>query len=552
MKPENIWVDFLFPTPEHPFYQAKVSFTLEGDELYQVKKVHVNGVRVRDFSTYHNAASLSGFMVKGGGLNEVVIRCDWKASEEYVLELSGSSEDGKKSLSLKARATAPNHGGYWDPAWQYFAGIVCTETAGLDRVKEPVHTSLAVYGERIQDPERELRLVYIDHVSGEHREIPCQVSEVNRYTIDGLEHLKETDEFFDVRYRSTTTFQVAFLADVPAGTSQVYLAFYGNPEAPVPAYKSTLTVAEIGLGITVENKFYKALMAPTSGAIDEIHMKMGVNRKFYHHLETNGALHWNPGLYAPPKMWLHASDWDPPAHYELHQGPVFVSTKRSGPFPHYEEETDVSITYWFYEGVPWIRMSSKIEVKKDIAVKALRNGELVMDRKLVKEFAWRKPDGTAGTMPIESGPRHPQHAKVLPYDTPWACLFDRESRSGLGMITSKMANFRLDGGNNKRCRNYCYLQWGPWVYYARPLVYTFATNNPGKLIHVPAGNIYYEEMAFVPLTIDPVKEDFQALERLYMELDHPLDVQIVEDTDPGAPEGWMPPVLVGEFEEMED
>ena len=30
-----------------------------------------------------------------------------------------------------------------------------------------------------------------------------------------------------------------------------------------------------------------------------------------------------------------------------------------------------------------------------------------------------------------------------------------------------------------------------------------------------------------------------------------MDVQVVEDTDERAPEGWVPPVLVSEFEEMD-
>ena len=48
---------------------------------------------------------------------------------------------------------------------------------------------------------------------------------------------------------------------------------------------------------------------------------------------------------------------------------------------------------------------------------------------------------------------------------------------------------------------------------------------------MPAGNHYYEEMAFVPLRIDPRREDFRELEMLYQRLSHPLDVQVVEDTD---------------------
>lgn len=33
---------------------------------------------------------------------------------------------------------------------------------------------------------------------------------------------------------------------------------------------------------------------------------------------------------------------------------------------------------------------------------------------------------------------------------------------------------------------------------------------------------------------------------------HPLDIQVVLDTDERVPEEWVPPILVEEFEEMED
>ena len=535
----NVELNCGFPTPQNPFYNLKVTFNLEQGLRYQIKQVRINGERVRDFITYHNHSFKKDCWVEGGGLSEVVIRWDWKCGEEIAVDIEGERPDGNDNLSINFRRQAPLYNGYWDPLWKYYASIVCTETAGIPRVDEPVHVSLALYSDRILNPEKELRIVSVDPCSGVHTEIPSQVYEVSRYTCE------EPGE----RYQPTTTFEVAFFTDLPADSSRIYLAFYGNSEAADPQYTGSLRVEGEGLGLTMENQFYKVLLAKSSGVIDEIHMKMGVNQKFAHHLETNGALHWNPGIYAPPRQWLHASDWNPPQNHTFTYGPIFAMTKLSGPLDHYPE-SHISITYRFYEKLPWILMSSRIEIKRDLAVKALRNGEIVLNRELVDEFAWRKPDGNADSMVIEEGPRHPAHAKVLPYDTPWVCFFNRKHQCGLGMVTAKLANFRKDGGLCKTFNRYSYLQWGPWVYYARPLVYTFASNNPGRLVNVPAGNIYYEEMAFVPIKIKPENENFQELERLHTQLSHPIDIRLVEDTDPRAPEGWMPPVLVEEFEEM--
>jgi hypothetical protein len=530
-----------FPTPRHPFYHIRLSFSLEGDGRRVIKLVKVNGRRVRDFLPYHDFVFQTDQILRSGGHGELVVRWDWKAGERSVVEVSGEGPREKEAFTLRANVEAPGYGGYWDPAWKHYASLICTENAGLDRAAEPVHAGLAVYGDRITDPQAEVRLVAVDPDTGEHIPVACQVYEVSRYTADGMPIGEE--------YQPTATFQIAFFADVPAGESRVYLVFYGNPKAGAPVYPSALSVSGEKLGMTVENPYYKTLLSPKSGAIEEIHIKMGVDRKLEHHLETNGALHWNPCFYCPPKPWLHASDWDPPPDYSSLAGPVFFATRRSGHVDPYKEESHMAVTYRFYERTPWISVTTKLEVRKDIATKALRNGEFVLDRKLVDEFAWRRPDGSAGTMMIMDGPRHPRHAKVLPADTPWACLFNRKGRYGLGMVTAKLADFKADGGLAKTCNRYSYLQWGPWVYYARPLVYTFASNNPARLVPVPAGNVYYEEMAVLPLRIRP-EEDFQELEVLYWKLTNPLDVQLMEDTDPRAPEGWVPPVLVKAFEEM--
>jgi hypothetical protein len=533
-----------FPTPRHPYYHIRLAFSPEGNGRCAVTLVKVNGVKVRDYETWHNHRVMKDAQLECGGHEELFLRWDWKAGEEASVEVQGDGPAGGRPLALKARVTAPAYGGYWNSAWKYYASFVCRETAGIDRRDEPIHINMVVYADRIQDPERELRVVAVDSVSGSHREVPCQVHEVRHYRAEGVTIGDE--------YQPSTTFQLAFFADVPADSTVVYLAFYGNPKAGLAAYADGLSVSGSGVGLTIDNPYYTVTLSPKSGAIDDIHMKMGVDAHFYHRIETNGSLQWNPCFYAPPKPWLHASDWDPPpAHSDL-RGPVFVSTQRSGHVEPYNDESHMSVTYRFYARTPWIFFSTKLEVRKDIAAKALRNGEIVLDRKLVDEFAWRQPDGSVGTMVITDGPKHPRHAKVLPAETPWTCLFNRKGGYGLGMVTSKLADFRADGGLAKYFNRYRYLQWSKWVYTCRPLVYTFSTMNQARLVPVTAGNTYYEEMALLPMRIDPDRDNFEDLELLHATMTNPLDVQVVEDTDPRAPEGWVSPVLVKEFDEFDE
>ena len=79
---------------------------------------------------------------------------------------------------------------------------------------------------------------------------------------------------------------------------------------------------------------------------------------------------------------------------------------------------------------------------------------------------------------------------------------------------------------------------------------TFISSGPARLVPVPAGNMYYEKMAFVPVELEDEKAGFRLLDQLNLQLKNPLSVSIVEDIDQRAPKRWVAPVLVEEFEEM--
>jgi hypothetical protein len=105
-----------------------------------------------------------------------------------------------------------------------------------------------------------------------------------------------------------------------------------------------------------------------------------------------------------------------------------------------------------------------------------------------------------------------------------------------------------------RWEPYFYMHWGPWAYCARPLVYTFATPNPQRLIRVPASSSYYERVAIYPCRLGTTDKDrFVPVEQVYQRLARPLSTSVTAfDIDARVAEEWVPPILVSEFEEMED
>ncbi len=215
-----------FPTPQHPYYHIRLMFTIEGTARYQIKLVKVNGVRVRDFAPYHNSRFMKDSELEGGGHSELVLRWDWKAGEESSVEVAADGPTGTQPLALTARIAAPAYGGYWDPAWKYYAGFVCRETAGIDRTTSRSIRTWRSTADRVQDPERELRVVAVDPA----------VRRASRGSLPGPRGapLHGGRAAGRGRVPARTTFQLAFFADVPADSARVYLAFYGNPKAKAP------------------------------------------------------------------------------------------------------------------------------------------------------------------------------------------------------------------------------------------------------------------------------------------------------------------------------
>jgi hypothetical protein len=528
------------PTPEHPCYHLKLRLDPGTSSELTVRQVRADGQRVRDFWVYNDGRYEQKNSFHASEEGTLILRLDWANGSVHHVEVD-LEDEASRSSTLSSESRAPDWGGYWNPSWRYYGSTVIQEHAGMTRQGEPVHLLLGVYADRVTDPEREVRVVAIDPASGVPEEVPCQVYGVSTWD-------KRTDE----HCQPTTTLEVAFFADVPASTAKVYLIFYGNPDAPRPTYPTDLSISGQGLGLTVDNSHYQIRLHPKSGAIDEVHLKQGLNVVFDHHLETNGALHWNPGVYAPPRTWIHASDWDPPAHYTTLSGPIFFTTRRWGPFPDYPE-VECSISYTFYANQPYVIMTSSLDIVKNLDVQALRNGEIVLNHNVVREFAWKQMDGEINTVVIKERPRHPIRALDIDAHTPWWAFFNREVPCALAALNLELTALRRHEGL-ARWEPYFYMHWGPWTYCARPLIYTFATPNPQRVMRVPESSSYYERMAFYPCRLGATERDrFAPIEQVYQRLARPLTTSITAfDIEARVPEEWVPPILVSEFEEMED
>ena len=521
-----------YPTPEFPYFGARIAVS-EFDTELKVTRAELNGVWDRDVWVFIDGECNRKEIMCPAAYTELRVRTDWTCGQEFNLKLE-FSDGTTETIDF----TAHGAGSRPLPEFGYYAGVVLTNPSDIDRVKEPVRQPMGVYADRITDPYKEVRVVEIDPATGVMTEIPSQITNVSLW-----------DEFADEHCQPTCNFDVVFLASVKAFEKRVYLVFYGNPNAEKPVYETALKMTGEGYDRFVENEYYKVKFHELSGGIDEVTVKQGLNLTFAHHLETNGSMDWSPDIYAPPTPWNHTSDWDPPENIEYEVGPVFITIRRWGFMPMYED-VRVSVTYEFYADYRPIIVASTMELTKDRDIISLRGGEVVINRELATEVAWRNMDGTVTQVNADDLPRHPTMGQRLPATTPWTAFLNSEKEAALGVSYIEAPSICTEGGV-PRLDSHLYVHVGFWIYIARPLMYTFVGNNPQRVMRANKNTIHYEKRAWHPMRIQTNREDaWDAMEDATNALKLPLQRQVFLDTDNRVPTEWIPPFLLAEFIEI--
>ncbi|MEW6741497.1 MAG: hypothetical protein AB1486_01960 [Planctomycetota bacterium] len=543
-------LQFLMPDGDAPAYRVKTTVPAADVRDGRIDRILANGTECRDVTVVQQGRESYDRRVKAGAAVDVTARFDWRAGQEVRLEVGWEGSDALWSVAGAAAA-----GGWWNEDWRYYAGVSVEETSGVGRLDEPLHVTLGILADRLSEPTREVRVVTYDPADPRadergFREVPSQVSSVDTWRDEELLAREEIDAKSGakiLRYSATTTLDVAFLADVPSYRKRAYLVFYGNPSASAPSYATDLVVRGEGLGLTVENEFYRISHAANSGAVETVWVKQGLDILLEHKLETNGAVQWNPDVYMPPHAWVHASDWEAPQQ-EVVVGPVFCMLRRWAPLPH-TESVLASSTNVYYAHQPYFLVSESTRVTQPLHVQALRQAEVVFNHAVLDEFAWRDEMGAVRSFPISGSRPHPGHAVELPIDTSWLAFCNRECKVAFAGITLEAVASNLTGGLPRLSDSYFYVANGPWIYWSRSLVYPFGSNNASRMVHVPAEAVYLAKTAYVPARLADGREPFEPIEMLRRKLSAPLQATVQLDTDPRTPKGWVVPILVEPFDE---
>ncbi|MDR2139238.1 MAG: hypothetical protein LBP50_06800 [Tannerella sp.] len=540
-----------YPVPSIPFYHFRAEMELPEPSMIEVEAA-VNGQPLRFVNLYRGdvveETDKPGYIHRppsGYALSQdnslyktphVTAWLKWQPGATYRIELkvrvkkSVKPSPDDRILSAVQTLTAPAGTPVFDPAWKAYKSVVLSETAGIDRKNEAVEVLLPFYPDEVTDLKREIRVVAVDPADHRLSEVPSQVFEIRKYPVkDDLAPLEEDGPERQIPlWMPTVTCKVAFLADVPAKTSKVYLIYYNNAGAMAGTYQTDLRVQGELPGLTVDNDQLNIVLHPNSGHIDQITLKSQPDQPLYHRMETNGAVHWNPGIYVPPRAWTHTADWKQEQHMYSISGPVLATGEFWGALRNMPE-VDASVRYEFFPGVPYFFSTTSMRINETVQCLALRNAEIVFKRELMTHAAWYD---VIRDRVITYDVLHMADLTDLKMeaDVPWITFYNAETGIGFAGINLAYANASLES-RLSLLNPYFYITGGPWIYWTRALSLSFLASNMQQVIPALQGSMFTEKWAYLVYRIDreiPYKPVLAWKDRLT----NPLRIQLVEEVDP--------------------
>lgn len=544
-------IELGYPCPGIPFYHFKAELELPQSSIIEVeaavdgKVLRATDLRRDDDNEDINKPPLSERPPSGYGMSldgthyknlNIVGWVRWQPGQNYDIRISVRMKKSVKAsnddvwLSSTKKVSAPQGDAVFGNEWKSYKSVVLSETAGISRKNEPVEVLLAFYPDEAQQLTRDIRMVAVDPKTFALTEVISQVYDVQEY-------LKEDDLAPDKAgnptrkvpiWLPTVSVRVAFLADVPAKSSKVFLVYYNNPDAMVKMYETDLRIQGEAPGLQIDNSEYTAILHPNSGHLDQITLKSKPDAPFFHRLETNGAMHWNPDIYVPPRPWTHTADWKPPRNIKTVAGSVIAKSEvwdnlREVP------EVDASVRYEFYPGVPYFVSSTVMRINETVNTLALRNSEIVFKRELITNAAWydvvrdKIVDYDVSNMPDLTDLK-------MEADVPWIAFYNKEKGIGFAGIQLEYSNAGLESPT-RLLNPYFYITAGPWIYWARAISHPFLSSNMQQVIPVLKGNVFSEKWAYLVYKIDKGADPYAAIIDWQKRLTQPVRIQLVEEVD---------------------
>lgn len=543
-------IELGYPVPSIPFYHFKAELELPDSSIIEVQAAvddstlrFVNLFRSDEIDDTDKPALThrppSGYALSHDNTlykNPVITGwLKWQPGESYKIEVTVRLKEAAKPsesdifISQTVNLQAPEGIDVFDAAWKNYKAVVVSETEGIDRNDEAVEVLLPFYPDEAGDLKREIRVVEVNPDNFQWSEVPSQLYDIMTYSeADNLAPLEEGQPQRHIPlWMPTVTCRVAFLANVKGKSSKVYLVYYNNEKAMAKTYKTDLRVQGELPGLTIDNEKFTAVLHPNSGHLDQMTLKTKNDAPLYHRMETNGAIHWNPGIYVPPRAWTHTADWKLEQNMHSVSGPVISTVEQWGNLRNMPE-VDASVRYEFFPDVPYFFATTNMRINQTVQSIALRNGEIVFKRELMTHTAWY--DIFRDTVVTYNVADMADLTDLkMEADVPWITFYNEETGIGFAGINLGYANTGLES-RNRLLNPFFYITAGPWIYWSRALSLSFLSSNMQQAIPALKGSLFYEKWAYLVYETD-LDVPYKKVESWQKRLTNPLRVQLVEEVD---------------------
>jgi hypothetical protein len=243
-------------------------------------------------------------------------------------------------------------------------------------------------------------------------------------------------------------------------------------------------------------------LSPQSGQVNTIESpEVGV--KLYN---KAGVIHWNPDVFVPGIAWDHSFDWNPPPEFAEKNGSFFYLNSRKGPLPRIKD-VFLEVKYTVEANAPYFISETRMHFLNDLGVIAVRNDEMVLFKELFDSLVYRDKARRLVQMPLAEKSRVPFGlVHSAPESLDWVGLVNTKEAYGFFSLRLNAAagNLEIPGEFHHRAGTYFYAPSdGNYVYWVRPLIYTWAEFTTSNLLtFVPKGSFFYEKNAYLLLRLD--------------------------------------------------
>jgi hypothetical protein len=495
-------LEFQSPSFNYPQYRISFQFEVKKEKIL-FQELLLNDKEFDNFFVLSEGKQVDLSKPLDAGMYDFFLDYAWKSDIKYKTTLHYRIEDSEEVKKEEKKGNSPKNGGIPAGKEGFYRVFKAEEPIGLERFGEIVYLTFTVLKQEFENE----NLIILEGDSPKE----YQILEV----MESIPPQKAAES-----HPVTWTYKVAFPLDMSPSEKKVILVLRGESGIPVTP---GIIINGDGLGKTVENRRISLEFHPKSGQINIINwLKEGVKL----HNKDAGVIHWNPGCFIPGIAWDHSFNWDPPPTFNEKIGNLLYTNSRRGPLQKIKDVI-LEVRYSLSKDSPYFISETMMSVEKDLAAIAIRNDEMVLHKELFDSLIYKDKNNLITQMLLKEKEGYPDGlVHVAPDDVPWAGLLNAQLNYGFFSLRIEYTNSNLktSGSWLNKPGTYFYApSEGKYVYWVRPLLYTWSTYTTRNLLtFVPEGSVFYEKNAYILL---PLTENFPTqLDNLLEKLKNPIRI----------------------------